>query len=122
MNQPNDNSGTEQNAENSTLHGGMQGIKGGNNNKQTQNIYTFNQTEILQISEKEITTRKLISTSPYKVLKTFESKDKELFFGRDNFITTLINELEQSNITLLLGASGSGNSSAIKAGMIPWLE
>ena len=122
MNQPNDNSGTEQNAENSTLHGGMQGIKGGNNNKQTQNIYTFNQTEILQISEKEITTRKLISTSPYKGLKTFESKDKELFFGRDNFITTLINELEQSNLTLLLGASGSGKSSAIKAGLIPWLE
>ena len=104
MNQPNDNSGIGQNAANSQLH-----------------VVTYNQTEILQISREEIIIRELYTTSPYIGLKAFESRDKELFFGRDNFITTLVNELEQSNLTLLLGASGSGKSSVVKAGLIPWL-
>ncbi|QDL11097.1 hypothetical protein DP113_27160 [Brasilonema octagenarum UFV-E1] len=86
------------------------------------NVLTFNQTEILQISEKAITARELIITSPYKGLKPFESRDKELFFGRDNFITTLVDELEHTNLILLLGASGSGKSSVVRAGLIPWLE
>jgi WD40 repeat protein len=124
MNQPTDNSGIEQQLENSHVHGGIQATQG-EKNVQVQgegNILTFNQTEILQITEREITTRELITTSPYKGLKTFESRDKELFFGRDNFITTLVNELEQTNLTLLLGASGSGKSSVVRAGLIPWLE
>ena len=92
MNQPNDNSGIGQNAENSHVEA-MQGIQG-NENVQIHgegNILTFNQTEILQLYERKITTRPLITTSPYKGLKSFESRDKELFFGRDNFITTLVN-------------------------------
>ncbi len=86
------------------------------------NVITFNHTEILQISVEKITSRELITTSPYKGLKPFDSRDKELFFGRDNFITTLVNELEQTNLILLLGASGSGKSSMVRAGLIPWLE
>ena len=124
MNQPTDNSGIEQQLENSQVHGGIQATQG-DKNVQVHgegNILTFNQTEILQITEREITTRELIITSPYKGLKTFESRDKELFFGRDNFITTLVNELEQTNLILLLGASGSGKSSVVRAGLIPWLE
>ena len=116
--------GISQQVENSTLGGGMQATQG-NKNVQVHgegNVLTFNQTEILQISEKEITSRELITTSPYKGLKQFESRDKELFFGRDNFITTLVNELEQTNLILLLGASGSGKSSVVQAGLIPWLE
>ncbi|MEM6753253.1 MAG: ATP-binding protein, partial [Cyanobacteria bacterium P01_C01_bin.38] len=124
MNQPNDNFGIEQHLKDSQVHGGILANQG-NENVQVHgegNILTFNQTEILQISEREITSRELIKTSPYKGLNNFESRDKELFFGRDNFITTLVNELEQTNLVLLLGASGSGKSSVVKAGLIPWLE
>lgn len=85
------------------------------------NVTTVYHTEILQISEEKITSRKLIITSPYKGLKPFESRDKELFFGRDHFITTLVDELEQTNLILLLGSSGSGKSSVVRAGLIPWL-
>ena len=110
MNQdlPNDNFNAKQNTSNNSMGDG--------------NIVTFNQTQILQISEKEISSRELIITSPYKGLKAFESRDKELFFGRDNFITTLVNELEQTNLIFILGASGSGKSSVVRAGLIPWLE
>ena len=83
---------------------------------------TLTQTKIIQISVDEIKTRKLITTSPYKGLRTFEPEDKALFFGRDQFLAELINELEQTNFILLLGASGSGKSSVIRAGLIPWLQ
>lgn len=45
-----------------------------------------------------------------------------MFFGRDQFLTGLANELEQTNFILLLGASGSGKSSVVRAGLIPWLS
>ncbi|NJM20964.1 MAG: PQQ-binding-like beta-propeller repeat protein [Richelia sp. SM1_7_0] len=124
MNKPIHNSGIGQQVENSEIHGGIQATQG-NKNVQVHgegNILTFNQTEILQISEKQITSRVLIISSPYKGLKTFESRDKELFFGRDNFITTLVDELEHTNLILLFGPSGSGKSSVVRAGLIPWLE
>ncbi|WP_193199074.1 ATP-binding protein [Nostoc sp. MG11] len=85
------------------------------------NVVTFNQTQILQISVDEIKTRQFRETSPYRSLKTFEPEDKDLFFGRDQFLTGLVNELEHTNLILLLGASGSGKSSVVRAGLIPWL-
>ncbi|OKH58690.1 hypothetical protein NIES2130_13455 [Scytonema sp. HK-05] len=97
----------------------------GDDNVQIQgdsNVVTFNKTEILQIAVEEIKTREFIETSPYKGLKKFEPEDKDLFFGRDQFLTSLVNELEQTNLILLLGASGSGKSSVVRAGLIPWLS
>jgi hypothetical protein len=85
------------------------------------NRVTFNKTEIIQISPHEIKTRQLIITSPYKGLKKFEPEDKDRFFGRDQFLKGLAAELEQTNLILLLGASGSGKSSVVRAGLIPWL-
>jgi WD40 repeat protein/energy-coupling factor transporter ATP-binding protein EcfA2 len=86
----------------------------------SQNV-TFNQTQIIQISVEEVKTRQFLTTSPYKGLKNFELEDKDRFFGRDQFLTGLVNELNQTNLVLLLGASGSGKSSVIRAGLIPWL-
>ncbi|MCT7959155.1 hypothetical protein NG791_00410 [Laspinema sp. D1] len=84
-------------------------------------ILTFNHTEIIQASSEGIKNREFIQTSPYKGLKKFDVEDKDLFFGRDQFLTGLVNELEQSNLILLMGASGSGKSSVVRAGLIPWL-
>lgn len=91
------------------------------NTIQGQNV-TLTQTKIIQISADEIKTRELIVASPYKGLKTFEPEDANRFFGRDQFLAGLINELEQTNFLLLLGASGSGKSSVVRAGLIPWLR
>jgi energy-coupling factor transporter ATP-binding protein EcfA2 len=82
----------------------------------------FSETKIIQISVDEIKTREFNQASPYKGLKRFEAVDKDRFFGRDQFLTGLVNELEQTNLLLLLGASGSGKSSVIRAGLIPWLS
>jgi tetratricopeptide (TPR) repeat protein len=87
---------------------------------QLKNV-TFNQTQIIQISIAEIKTRPLNTTSPYRGLNSFDVNDRDYFFGRDQFLTGLVNELEQTNLVLLLGASGSGKSSVVRAGLIPWL-
>jgi len=60
---------------------------------------TVSQTII--ISAEEVKTRKLIITSPYKGLRKFEIKDKDHFFGRDQFLEELAKELEQTNLVLL---------------------
>ncbi|MEM8643113.1 MAG: ATP-binding protein, partial [Cyanobacteria bacterium P01_G01_bin.54] len=83
---------------------------------------TLTQNKIIQISVDEIKTRPFISTSPYKGLRSFEPEDKDRFFGRDQFLANLVNELEQTNLVLLLGASGSGKSSVVRAGLMPWLS
>ena len=76
----------------------------------------------IYVSVDEIKTREFNQTSPYKGLKKFEPEDKEFFFGRDQFITELANELERTNLLLLLGASGSGKSSVVRAGLLSWLQ
>jgi tetratricopeptide (TPR) repeat protein/energy-coupling factor transporter ATP-binding protein EcfA2 len=61
-------------------------------------------------------------TLPYKGLKIFDLDDEHLFFGRAQFLNDLVNELKQTNLILLLGASGSGKSSVVRAGLIPLLK
>ncbi|MGF2010085.1 hypothetical protein [Nostoc sp. DedVER01b] len=60
--------------------------------------------------------------SPYIGIKNFGIKDKDKFFGREKWIANLCDRLKQDNVILLLGASGSGKSSLIRAGLIPYLE
>ncbi|MEA5622227.1 eIF2A-related protein, partial [Nostoc sp. UHCC 0251] len=69
----------------------------------------------------DIHCRPLKTGSPYLGLKTFEIKDNEKFFGREKWIANLGDRLNQDNILLLLGASDTGKSSLIRAGLIPYL-
>jgi WD40 repeat protein len=87
------------------------------------NTFNFSPTQVIQyVSVDEIKTRTLNQTSPYKGLKKFEPGDSEHFFGRDQLILSLMQDVTQSNLILLLGASGSGKSSVIQAGLIPRLR
>ncbi|MCP6761962.1 MAG: hypothetical protein NHB32_25150 [Fischerella sp. CENA71] len=119
---PNPQPSIQQDADNATLAGGMQAAIGDDNIQIQGDRNTITQTKILQISVDEIKTRQFIQTSPYKGLKKFELEDKDLFFGRDQLITQLVKKLEHRNLILLLGASGSGKSSVVRAGLIPWLS
>jgi hypothetical protein len=79
-------------------------------------------TTTIQISVEAITQRTLITTSPYRGLDRFEDRDKDLFFGRDQLIKSLLAQLSASNVLLVLGASGSGKSSVVRAGLLPQLS
>ncbi|MCZ8249830.1 hypothetical protein [Microcystis sp. LE19-195.1E] len=82
----------------------------------------INQYIITQKSGVEIQSQPLITGSPYLGLRKFEVDDKDRFFGRDNWIVELTDYLQQKNVLLLLGASGSGKSSLVQAGLIPKLK
>jgi WD40 repeat protein/energy-coupling factor transporter ATP-binding protein EcfA2 len=87
-----------------------------------RNLINFLPTLILNDSTSEIKDRNLVETSPYKGLKQFEERDWEYFWGRDRLIIQLLERLSENELILLLGASGSGKSSVIKAGLIPRLR
>ncbi|WNZ46127.1 caspase family protein [Leptolyngbya boryana CZ1] len=61
-------------------------------------------------------------TCPYQGLKSFDRETAKFFFGRDRIIRTLLQRLEQSAFIPVIGASGSGKSSVVRAGLIPKLE
>ncbi|MCA2650224.1 MAG: hypothetical protein IM326_02710, partial [Microcystis sp. M020S1] len=100
---------------NLNIEGGVQAVAG-------ENLGTVNQYISIQKSEIEITNQPLITGSPYLGLRKFEVDDKDRFFGRDNWIIELTDYLKPKNVLLLLGASGSGKSSLVQAGLIPKLK
>jgi hypothetical protein len=59
---------------------------------------------------------------PYLGLKTFGEDYAEFFFGRGADIQRLIEKLKASRFLAVLGASGSGKSSLVRAGLIPALK
>jgi hypothetical protein len=79
-------------------------------------------TTTIQISVEAVTQRPLITTSPYRGLDRFEDRDSALFFGRDQLIKALLTQLSATNVLLVLGASGSGKSSVVRAGLLPRLS
>jgi tetratricopeptide (TPR) repeat protein len=65
--------------------------------------------------------------SPYPGIHSFDQDDAAIFFGRDAEIREVVERLEARRIhggkrlMLILGASGSGKSSLMKAGVLPQL-
>ena len=62
------------------------------------------------------------NTNPYRGLKSFEEEHSQLFFGRNKLISHLAEFMIDHPLTVVLGASGSGKSSLVKAGLIPYLK
>jgi hypothetical protein len=61
-------------------------------------------------------------TDPYQGLLAFTPATAKFFFGRDRVVQDLVGKLYQSNVVPLIGASGSGKSSVVRVGLVPWLE
>jgi WD40 repeat protein len=62
------------------------------------------------------------SKNPYRGLESFEEAQSDLFFGRHALTEKLSEFVSQQPLTVVLGASGSGKSSLVKAGLIPKLK
>ncbi|MGD8730816.1 MAG: BMP family ABC transporter substrate-binding protein [Anaerolineales bacterium] len=61
--------------------------------------------------------------SPYKGLSFFDVADVDIFFGRDSLTARLVGHLhENQSLAIVVGASGSGKSSVVRAGMVPALR
>ncbi|MEH2451544.1 nSTAND1 domain-containing NTPase [Nostoc sp.] len=60
--------------------------------------------------------------NPYRGLYAFESEQAQYFCGRDAAVRTLISRLAESRFLAVIGYSGSGKSSLVKAGLLPQLK
>ena len=61
-------------------------------------------------------------TNPYQGLLAFTAATARFFFGRDRVVQDLVAALSRSSFVPLIGASGSGKSSVVRAGLIPRLQ
>jgi WD40 repeat protein/serine/threonine protein kinase len=61
-------------------------------------------------------------TNPFAGLAAFQESDADRFFGRDRDIEQIVTELRSRPLVAVVGPSGVGKSSLIRAGVIPALK
>jgi WD40 repeat protein/transcriptional regulator with XRE-family HTH domain len=57
--------------------------------------------------------------APYRGLAAFEAEDADWFFGRERLVDVVTAQLDKSRFVAVFGASGSGKSSLLRAGVVP---
>ncbi len=60
--------------------------------------------------------------NPFPGLRPFEPHESALYFGRDDQIDELLERLAEARFLAVVGTSGSGKSSLVRAGLIPALQ
>lgn len=60
--------------------------------------------------------------NPYKGLRAFQETDAPDFFGRDALIDRLMEAVRSHRLVVVVGPSGSGKSSVVRAGLLPALR
>lgn len=68
-----------------------------------------------------LTPTQLNEGNPYKGLAHFTQDDAADFYGREAYVQRLLDRVSQGGLVALIGASGSGKSSLLVAGLIPEL-
>jgi WD40 repeat protein/DNA-binding SARP family transcriptional activator len=66
---------------------------------------------------------RVVGTCPYRGLAAFREADAPFFYGREEFTQRLVDTvIGRSEMTVIVGSSGSGKSSAVFAGLLPQLR
>ncbi|BAY01382.1 WD-40 repeat-containing protein [Anabaena cylindrica PCC 7122] len=84
------------------------------------NYYYPESTKVLPVESTGAADKSL--PCPYRGLFHFGPDDAEFFFGREIFIKELFAATQSRNFIPVLGASGSGKSSVVLAGLVPKLQ
>jgi tetratricopeptide (TPR) repeat protein len=59
---------------------------------------------------------------PFQGLQYFDEKDADRFFGREMLVAKIVARMAGTRFLAVIGASGSGKSSVVRAGVIPALR
>lgn len=60
--------------------------------------------------------------NPFMGLSSYDKEDSVHFFGRDRVVSSILENAKNQQFLVITGASGTGKSSVIKAGVLPNLE
>ena len=61
------------------------------------------------------------AANPYPGLRPFELEEDYLFFGREGQSEDILSRLRRNRLVAVVGTSGSGKSSLIRAGLLPYI-
>jgi energy-coupling factor transporter ATP-binding protein EcfA2 len=64
----------------------------------------------------------LLDVSPYRGLQTFDEEHANFFYGREADVQRVLEKLKASRFLAVVGPSGSGKSSLVRAGLLPALR
>jgi DNA-binding SARP family transcriptional activator/WD40 repeat protein len=67
-------------------------------------------------------TTQIVDRCPYLGLAGYDESDAALFFGRERLTSALAGRLADQSIVVVIGASGVGKSSLVRAGLVPALR
>ncbi len=78
---------------------------------------------LLQDPVLDIKARPTAEGNPYRGLRAFSEQDADVYFGRESLVGEVLNRLANGpGFVSIVGPSGSGKSSAARAGVIPALR
>ena len=63
-----------------------------------------------------------VDESPYAGLASFQEADADRFFGRNSEIAAVVNRIRDQALLAVVGPSGTGKSSFVRAGVVPALK
>ena len=63
-----------------------------------------------------------MTKNPFVGLRPYKISEKNIFYGRESEVESMLSTLQKNKFVLLTGPSGSGKSSLINAGLIPRLK
>ncbi|MHC5775663.1 nSTAND1 domain-containing NTPase [Nostoc sp.] len=64
----------------------------------------------------------VLDECPYRGLEAFDKQHAKFFFGRQKVVNHIQQKLDLAKFVPIIGASGSGKSSVVRAGLIPQLD
>ena len=69
-----------------------------------------------------LATTRAVAECPYRGLLAFEPHDRHLFFGREEVVADVLARIDPGRLLAVVGASGSGKSSLLRAGVLAAVE
>lgn len=119
------NQNTVHGQDNKAIQGNSNIVSQGNSNIQNIHITNYYYRENIRLTAEQSADDSSVNKElpcPYRGLFHFGPDDAEYFFGREVLIEELFKATQTRNFIPVLGASGSGKSSVVFAGLIPKLQ
>ena len=79
-------------------------------------------TELQAVRERAERHARTVVVCPFKGLATYDVADAEFFFGRERLVSAMVARLAGASLLAVVGPSGSGKSSALRAGLLAELQ